>query len=285
MATKPLLITGATGKQGSAVISALFSPAFSNHSFQVLAVTRNPTSPSSQSLLSKYPSIKLVSGDLDDVASIFKNALEVTKGEPIWGVYSVQVSMGKGVTFESEVTQGKNLIDESAKRGVKHFVYSSVERGGNEKSWENGTPIPHFQTKQIIEKHLRTVTSKQEKGKEMGWTILRPVAFMENLVPGFPTSVFLTALKNTLPPSKTLQWVSVVDIGYFAALSFSSPSQYNKKAIGLAGDELTFEELNECFEDVTGKEAPTTYWFFGTALMWAVREMGVMVRWFGGGGV
>ncbi len=55
------------------------------------------------------------------------------------------------------------------------FVYSSGAWRRDEKSWANATPIPHFQTKQLIEIHLR------DKAQGMGWTILRPVAFMDNL--------------------------------------------------------------------------------------------------------
>lgn len=161
--SKAILITGATGKQGGAVIDALAG----KPGFTLLAVTRNPSGSSAQKLIAKADNIKVVQGDLDDVPGMFKNAGEVAKA-PIWGVYSVQISMGKGVTFESEVIQGKAMVDESVKQGVKHFVYSSVERGGDEESWTNGTPIPHFQTKQILDNYLR------DNAGQMGWTILRP---------------------------------------------------------------------------------------------------------------
>jgi uncharacterized protein YbjT (DUF2867 family) len=168
--SKVILVTGATGNQGGAVINALLKE--TNQKFTILAVTRDTNSASSQKLANKSPSIKLVQGNLDDVPGIFAAAKEVVK-EPIWGVYSVQISMGKGVTFEGEIAQGKAMIDESVKSGVKHFVYSSVDRGGDEKSWETETPIPHFQTKYQIDRHLK------DNAGEMGWTILRPVAFMD----------------------------------------------------------------------------------------------------------
>lgn len=91
-------------------------------------MTRNTSSDASQTLFKKYPGIKLVSGNLDDVPRLFQNALKEANGS-ISGVYLVQISMGKGVTLESEVRQGQALIDESLKNGVTQFVYSSVERG------------------------------------------------------------------------------------------------------------------------------------------------------------
>jgi uncharacterized protein YbjT (DUF2867 family) len=280
MSQKAILVTGATGKQGGAVLKRLAtSPSASQ--FTLLAVTRNTSGGSAQKIVERHPGTLLVQGDLNDVPSLFKSAKSVLKAagkpEQIWGVYSVQVSMGPGVTIESEIAQGKALIDESIAEGVTHFVYSSVDRGGNEKSFTNETPIPHFQSKHQIEQHLLEKAGKQ--GDKMGWTILRPVAFMDNLAPGFQTKVFLAALRDTLQ-EKPLQWIAVEDIGIFAAKAFQHPSEWNTRAEGLAGDELTFEELSGCFQRAIGSPAPATFGVFGRALMWAVKEMKIMVTWF-----
>lgn len=279
-ATKAILITGATGKQGGSVLQQLATHP-SSPQYTLLAVTRNAKSASAQRILERHPAAKLVEGDLDDVPKLFtaaKAALESAGQEPqIWGVYSVQVSMGKNVTYESEVRQGNSLIDHSIKEGVTHFVYSSVDRGGNQRSFENTTPIPHFQSKYDIEKHLLEKAGKS--GEHMGWTILRPVAFMDNLTPGFPTKVFLTALRDTLR-GKSLQWVSVEDIGIFGARAFREHIVWNARAEGLAGSELTFEEMSGCFERTIGTPVPATYGVLGSALMWAVTEVNIMLTWF-----
>lgn len=274
---KVLLITGATGKQGGSVIDSILSQASSPTEYTILAVTRDANSSSAQKLASKSPSIKLVEGNLDDVPGLFRAAREIAK-EPIWGVYSVQVSIGKGVTHEGEIVQGKAMVDESVKQGVKYFVYSSVDRGGDEKSWDTPTPIPHFISKHEIEHYLR-----ERAGDKMGWTILRPVAFMDNLEPGFPTKVFVTALRDTLG-GKPVQWVATSDIGVFAAKAFANPQEWNHRAISLAGDELNFEELSAAFKRKTGQPMGTTFWILGTALMWGVREMGTMLGWFASDG-
>ncbi|KAI0554329.1 hypothetical protein F4679DRAFT_570692 [Xylaria curta] len=274
--TKVILVTGATGKQGSAVINALLAQ--KTEAFTILAVTRDVSSSAAKRLGVLYPSIKLIQGDLDEVPSLFQEAQTVA-GEPIWGVYSVQVSEGKGVTPEGEVRQGTALINESIKAGVKHFVYSSVERGGDKASWSNPTPVPHFQTKYNIEHHLRQATAEGKAGENMGWTILRPVAFMENITPGFQTKVFMTALHNWLG-SKPMQWVATNDIGVFAAKAFTDPKNWNHKAVGLAGDELNFDEMSEWFQRVTGQPAPATFSFLGSALTFMVSELRVMIGWF-----
>ncbi len=280
-----ILITGATGKQGGAVVDALLAADPDGTKFTLLAVTRNASSPSATRLLSKAPNgnLRLVQGNLNDISSLFESATALLPEEDnsVWGVYSVQVSVGFGVSTAGETAQGKALIDGAIANGVKHFVYSSVERGGDEKSWENETDVPHFQSKHRIELHLRDMTAEGKPGARMGWTVLRPVAFMDNLAPGFEAKVFVAALKNYLGErDKALQWVAVADIGVFAAAAFSEPAKWNHRAVGLAGDELTVQQLNEAFMKATGHPAPTTYWLFGSALTRMVKEMGSMLEWF-----
>lgn len=280
MATKAILVTGATGQQGGAVLAQL-STHSSHAEYTLLAVTRDANSSSAQRIVKQYPAVKLVQGNLDDVPGLFRAAKAILQDagheDKIWGVYSVQVSMGKGVTHDSEVKQGQDLVDEAVQHGVTHFVYSSVDRGGNARSPTNKTPIPHFQSKFAIEQHL--LAKAGAHGEHMGWTILRPVAFMDNLAPGFPTKVFLAALRDTLQ-GKSLQWISVDDIGAFGARAFREHDRWNARAEGLAGSELTLDEMNACFDKVLGIPVPATYGVFGSALMFMVGEVRTMIRWF-----
>ncbi|OCF45465.1 hypothetical protein I317_00712 [Kwoniella heveanensis CBS 569] len=292
--SRALLITGATGKQGGALINYLLqssaahprsSPA--TKEFTILALTRDPTSASARALAAKSPSIKLIKGDLDAVPSVFAAAKAASPSHSIWGVYSVQAYNGKvsehSPETAQEVKQGIALIDQAIKEGVQHFVYSSVDRGGEDRSWENPTPIPHFRTKHLIEHHLREATTSKDGAAAtttMGWTILRPVAFMDNLSPGFFGKVLLTSMRDTLK-GRPLQWVSTSDIGYFGAEAFRDPTKWNHKAISIAGDSLTFDQLNQAFKNATGGDpAGTTYGFFGSALRAGVKDVRLMLDWF-----
>ncbi|RFU35481.1 hypothetical protein B7463_g877, partial [Scytalidium lignicola] len=268
---KAIIITGATGKQGGSVVKALLNK---NAGFEILAVTRNAKSQSAQKLLQKSPKIKLLEGNLDNPASLFQNARRVTS-LPIWGVFSVQAAIGPGQSGEREEPQGKSLIDESIQAGVKCFVYSSVDRGGAN-SINNPTDIPHFKSKYNIEHHLINKT----KNGEMDWTILRPVAFCDNFVPGFGTRVFATSWKMTLGNNKPLQLVAVDDIGYFAAEAFLNPEEFKGKSISLAGDELTFDQMARTFKEKTGRDVPMTFRFICSLLMMRIKEFGTMFRWF-----
>lgn len=276
-----VLVTGATGKQGGAVVEALL--ALKESDFIILAVTRDAKSAAAKRLTAKSNAIKLVAGNLDDAPALFQAAKEVHPGV-IWGVFLVQVSTGKGVTLESEVAQGKGLIDSAIRYGVKHFVYSSVERGGDEASWENPTPVPHFQSKYRVERYLRDVTSPGKHGEKMSWTVLRPVAFMDNLAPGFPTKVFLAALRNHLGGKQPSQWVAARDVGVFAARAFGDPEHWNRRALGLAGDELSLDQMDNVFLAATARPAPATFWFLGSLLMYMVGELRLTISWFASDG-
>ncbi|KAJ6083719.1 hypothetical protein N7467_007854 [Penicillium canescens] len=262
-----LLITGATGKQGGSVINNLIEK---DASFKILAVTRDVNSASAKKVAQKSSNITLIQGNLDDPAAIFENVKRKTS-EPVWGVFSVQSANPRN---DDERRQGIALVDESIKQGVKFFVYSSVDRGG-EKSDSNPTPVPHFIYKHEIEKHLK----EKAKGTGMEWTILRPVAFYENFTNNYFGKVFTTAWKMALK-GKPLQLIATSDIGFFAASAFMNPEASKNHALSLAGDELTFDQMSEIFERSTGKKVPTTFRLPVWLMMATVKEIGVMFKWF-----
>lgn len=82
-----VLITGATGKQGGSVIRNLLAQ---NAPFDILAVTRDAQSSAAQKLAQQSTRVKILEGNLDDPAAIFRNAKSKISN-PIWGVFSVQV--------------------------------------------------------------------------------------------------------------------------------------------------------------------------------------------------
>lgn len=173
-----------------------------------------------------------------------------------------------------EEAQGKALVDSALNHGVKHFVYSSVDRHGAE-SINNPTNIPHFISKHRVEHHL----IDNAKASGMSWTILRPVAFMENFQPGFVGKVFATAWRDTIK-SRGLQLVSTDDIGVFAAMAFLHPERYASQSISLAGDELTYAQLVDVFTKKTGGPPPTTFSLASRLVLKLSEEMRTMFDFF-----
>jgi len=263
MALRKLLIIGATGKQGGAVIDALIA---SSAPFEILALTRNTSSPSAQKLASK-PNVTLVQGDSLKPTPIFE-------AHKIHGVFLVTTFAPGKNSMEEE--QAHPVIDAAVANGVEHFVFTSVDRGGPGVSEKSPTDIAHFASKHRIEEYLKEKTA----GTNTQWTILRPVAFMDNLVPGFGGKAFLAMWGSSLGNDKPLQLISVHDIGIFAARAFQAPKEYEGRAISLAGDELTLTQAKKVFKDSLGYDAPTTFQFVGSAIMFMVKEVGVMFKWF-----
>lgn len=262
-----LLIAGATGKQGGAVISELLRNQ-ADPPFHLVALTRNAQSTKALQL-ARNPNVSVLQGDLNDCEAIFKSF-----SKPIYGVFSVQVPLRPKV----EETQGKALVDSAAAHGVKHFIYTSADRGGPKRSDNDGTKVAHFRSKFNIETHLKAVAAQKP---QMAWTIIRPVAFMENLTNDFLGRAFQTMWELNGLDSK-LQLVSTVDVGILAAEAFRSPAGYQGKAVSLATDELTAAEAKRTFRSVVGRDIPTTYPLLARFVKNILlrEQLGVMFDWF-----
>src|SRR5229473_822966 len=123
---KTILVAGATGRQGGAVIRHLLP-----NGWKLRALTLNPDSHAAQGLVRQ--GVEVVQGDLEDPSSLDR----ASRG--VYGIYSVQDFWTVGA--KREVQQGKNLADAAKKAGVQHFVYSSV--GGAERN----SAIDHWESK------------------------------------------------------------------------------------------------------------------------------------------
>lgn len=263
MSTRSLLVTGATGKQGGALISALLAH---NNSFDIYALTRNKASASAQRLASKSKSINLVQGSFTEPTAIFQ-------GIKPWGLFL----MSTPENAAKEEKEGKEMVSAAIKAGVKYIVFTATDRGA--KSETDPTPIPHFASKFNIEKYIE---AEAKKAGDVTWTFLRPVAFMDNMTNDFLGKAFIAAWKLNGEDSK-LQLIATSDIGKIAADAFlnAESAKYHNKSISLTADDLTPAEAAKDFKDVTGKDIPTTYPFVAVVLKWLLRtHLGIMFDWF-----
>jgi len=224
-AERTVLVSGATGRQGGAVIRNML-----NDGWKLRALTRNSKSVASQKLAAQ--GVEVVQGDLDDVASLDHAA------RGTYGIYSVQDFWAVGA--KREVQQGKNLADAAKKAGTEHFVYSSV--GGAERNAD----IDHWQTKWEVEKHLRKLS--------LPATILRPAAFMENYyIDQVEIGILKGKLADPISGDKPYQTIAADDIGAFAAQAFKRPKEFIGIELEIAGSELTNIEAAQVFSRVLGK--------------------------------
>lgn len=226
MKNKIILVIGATGQQGGAAARHLL-----NAGWNVRALVRDPEKDAAQAL--EKQGAELVQGDLNDRETLAA-ALET-----VYGVFSFTNFWLPDVGYEGEIKQGKLLADTAKEAGVQHFVYSSVGAA------HRGMGQKHFESKWIVEQYI------EELG--LPHTILRPVAFMENLE-WKRARISNGELESWgIRKDKSSQLIAADDIGAIAAIVFSDPDQYMGRTLEIAGEELTEAEQAETFSKVIGR--------------------------------
>lgn len=218
MSQKTIVVFGATGHQGGAVLRALQQKG----GWQVRALSRNPASESAQAL--KAQGVEVVKGDMDDDASLTKAF------QGAYGVFSVQ---GTDQGIETEIRRGIAVADAARKTGIEHFVYSSV--GGADRH----SGVPHFESKWRIEEHIRKIS--------LPATVVRPVFFMDNFRKPVMRTLVLALVRRNVPPQKPLQMIASDDIGKWVAMAFANPEDFIGKSEEIAGDELTYTQIVRTF--------------------------------------
>ncbi len=200
---------------------------------------------------------EVVRGDLDDRTSLAR-ALD-----GVYGVYSVQSRTEKGI--EGEIRQGIALADAARRENVSHLVYSSVG------SADQHTGVPHFDSKFQIEEHIRTLG--------LPYTIIRPVFFMENWL-GMRAGMEPGTLTLPLKLDTRLQMIAVDDIGAFVAMAFEFPGRWQGRALDIAGDELSMDQIAQALSRVLGEELKYVQAPWDKFEQRAGHEMTLMFKWF-----
>ncbi|AVH57830.1 MULTISPECIES: NmrA/HSCARG family protein [Streptomyces] len=226
---KTILVAGATGQQGGATARHLLADGW-----RVRALVRNPVGPAAQELARM--GAELVRGDMDD-----RSSLDVAV-RGAYGVFSVQPALIPPDFAENELQRGLNVAEAAGEAGVEHLVYASVA------SADRNTGIPHWDVKWQVEQRIRALGVPS--------TMLRPVMFMENHADPTYGLTGEHALIRAIPSDATVQLIALSDIGAFAALAFGNPEQYLGKAIELAGDELTLDQMISAIARATGRTLP-----------------------------
>ena len=245
-----ILVAGATGRQGGAVLRQL-----RQRGFPVRALTRDASQPGARALAGH--GVEVVQGDLEDQSSL-RRALD-----GVYGAYSVQTWHQGGL--EGEIREGNNLAEAARRSGITHFVYSSVA------SADQRTGIPHFDSKFRVEEHIR--------GMGLRFTIVRPVFFMENWL-GMRQAIEGGVLSLPLDPMTHLQMIAVEDIGGVVATAFEHPSKWQDRAFELAGDDLSMTDLAQVFSRASGREVQYRQVPWEQFEEQAGKEIALMYRWF-----
>lgn len=226
MPGKLIAVMGATGQQGGGVARHLLQAGWA-----VRALTRDPEKPAAKALAAGGADV--VTADNED-----RQAL-VAAFRDVYGVFSVQNFWLPNVGKEGEIRQGKLAADVAKEASVEHFVYSSVGAA------HRGMGQAHFDSKWQIEQYIHSLG--------LPYTIIRPVAFMDNFNWSRPAITNGKFPSRGVRPEKATQLVASDDIGLLVAQVFAHRDQYLGKTIELAGDELTEQQIAATFGKVIGR--------------------------------
>jgi uncharacterized protein YbjT (DUF2867 family) len=227
---KIVLVTGATGKQGGAVVRHALK-----RGFKVRALTRDASKPAAQRLA--QVGVDVCEGDMENLPSL-QRALT-----GVYGVFSVQNFWEKGVGYHGEIRQARNLATAAVSQGVTHFVQSSIS------GCDNAPGVEHFESKLEIEKIVRSLG--------LPYTFIRTVFFMENFTTPPSNKFVIPMLSGALRSDLRFHMVSVEDIGALSVKSLEQPGAYLGETIDVAGDSLSVAQMKQAYSRVTGKRAPS----------------------------
>lgn len=211
----PVLVTGATGRQGGATARRLLAAGR-----PVRALVRDTTTAASSALA--VAGAQLVLGDLDDPASL---PAALDGASAVFGIPPVAYGPS-GADTDLEFARGRSLIDAAVAAGIEQVVFSTVA--------STSAVTPGGAGKVSIERYLHDHVALP--------TVLRPVRFMTNYL-----GVAVAAIdgishgvhRHLFPPHEPMQIIAVEDIAEFAALAFADPARFAGRTLELAGDEPT----------------------------------------------
>lgn len=221
--SRTVLVGGATGRQGNAVVDELLARGYS-----VRGLTRKPDSKGAIALAGK--GVEVVQGDYADPDSLLA---------AMQGVATVFFYSGFA---RNEVAEGNNVINAAKASGIKYLVYSSGAAA------EPGIGIEGSAKAQV---ELAIIASG------IPYTVLRPVAFMEN----FNRQQKRTAKMGVIDsrdPDRMLHFIAIRDIGFLAGEAIAHPEVWVGKAVNIAGDSMTVEAYVDTYSAVMGREVVYT---------------------------
>jgi len=216
-----ILVTGATGNVGQAILSSFLEEQFEA---EIFAGLRNIGEKTEQAKL--HTSFLLQEFDFGKIDK-FNEYLE---GIDVFFLLRPPNIADVNAVF-------KPLIDAAKEVKVKHIVFLSVQ-GAEKQSY-----IPHHKIEKLI---LQS---------EIPYTFLRPAYFMQNFITTLRKDIVEKGEIYLPAGDAKFTIVDVLDVGAVAAKILLSPNEHQNTAYELTNDELlNFSEFAEQISEVTGEE-------------------------------
>lgn len=223
---KTVAVAGATGAQGGATARHLLA-----RGHAVRGIVRDPSGAAAARLRSI--GIETAAGDFDDPASLVAAMAGV---DAAFLMATPYIEGGIG----AEIRHATALIDAAVAAGVPHIVYSSVA------SADRHTGVPHFDSKALVERHLRRMAP--------GATIVAPTEFIDLLVaPWVLDALRAGEIGVPVPGDVPRQLTAVDDIGAFVSRVLELPASFASRRIEIASLVATGDELAAAIERAAGR--------------------------------
>lgn len=214
-----ILVTGAAGKTGRAVVRALTG--------RGAAVRALVYRPAQASPLQALGACEIVVGDMRSPVAVQKAV------QGVQAIYHICPNMSP-----DEVAIGRLLIEAARSAGRVHFVYHSVLHPQTE-------AMPHHWQKLRVEEHLF------ESG--LAYTILQPAAYMQNVLAGWDSIVNQGVYRVPYAVETRLGMVDLDDVAA-AAAGVLTQGGHAGASYELAGPEaLTQVEVAAILSQVLGR--------------------------------
>lgn len=223
-----VLLIGATGGTGYRAIQGFLDQGIATN-MRLMTRHIDPTRPAIAHL--NQLGIKLVEADLDDLTSLETAIADVTH------IYCHATAGDYTQADPVEVERAKRLAQAAQHSSIQHLVYNSS--GGVDRN----SGIKHIEQKHQVEQIF------QQAG--LPTTMLRSCLFMEEFWKKYTRpSILKGTFRFSVQPHRPLHLVSVRDVGRVAAYIMQHSSDYIGRAIELASDVLTPQQMATVFSQV-----------------------------------
>lgn len=219
MADMKVLVTGAGGRTGQAIVPALVG---AGHAVRVF-VRR----PESGAALKALGAAEVAQGDLNDDAGVAK-ALHGADA-----LYHIPPTMSP-----DEIAIGQRLIAAAQSEGLGHFVYHSVLH-------PQIRSLPHHWNKLFVEEALI------ESG--LPFTILQPCSYMQNTLGDWKNITGAGVHTMAFSVDRALSLIDLSDVAAVAAKVVGDPAHHGA-VYELAGPALSVRDKARIMSKVLGRE-------------------------------
>jgi uncharacterized protein YbjT (DUF2867 family) len=239
--SKPIIvITGATGAQGGSVLRALKATG----QFSLRAVTRNIHGEAAQALAKS--GVEVFKGEATDPQSMERAFAGA------WGAYLVTNfwDPAAGLAPDTDLVQGKTMVDAAVAAGVKFVVWSSLHdieaiSGGK-------LEVPHFTFKNKVEQYIRSVgldaAFVYAGFYSSNWINFPPLAGPQREKDGS------IVIRTPFRADVALPVIDIdADFGKFVAPVFLDPAKFHYKKVLAATEYVTVGQMAATYTDLTGE--------------------------------